>query len=447
MKWLFFIITPCFLHALTLDSGQVDYDGTTIILSDQVTVENEMGKFYAEWVKWDEKKQEMELKKEVECLFAQGMTLRCQQADFHLPQLELSFEGEVRLADAVFSMEAERLKLQISPDRRHIQELNVKEGIKCDYQDEMTLVADAGQYKRAADAPDEAPLYGLLLLTGDCGVSNKSGDRLLAEEMTVDFARHQLGMQAPRGLFSLGKDQLEVVAGKLLWDRAAEVIQLQDSVCAAYLGVGQFSTKEEMQLHYQVVEGERKLKQLLCLGETELNVKDKKQRFGCTLTCYGEILADGEKHVVVMKSPRNGEGVVSRQIFFQDGLAKMTADDVLLTFTEAVLDKVVLEGHVMLINRLTQFREGESPLQYALADTIEYLPQSKEISMAAVDQQRVLFLDRVNHIQISAPGLRIKRTTGAQKGYIQGLGDVRFSFAKKEMDKMNELFPNFGGHG
>lgn len=177
--------------------------------------------------------------------------------------------------------------------------------------------------------------------------------------------------------------------------------------------------------------------------ETHLTVEDSKKKYGCNFTCYGSMCLDRETQLITMSSPVNAAGFTERgsQVFFQDGLAKMAADTVTLSFVEEkVLDKVVLEGRVQLINRLAQFSDEETPLQYALADAIEYLPRTKELNLISNGKQRVLFQDSINHIQISAPALKIKRSTPVQRGYIQGVGDVRFSFAKNEVDLLKETF-------
>ena len=162
-----------------------------------------------------------------------------------------------------------------------------------------------------------------------------------------------------------------------------------------------------------------------------------------TFACYGSMSLDKEMQLISMISPVNSAGFTERgaQVFFQDGMAKMAADRVNLYFVEeTVLEKVVLEGRVQLINRLAQFSNEETPLQYALADAIEYLPRTKELNLVSNGKQRVLFQDSINHIQISAPSLKIKRSTPVQRGYIQGVGDVRLSFAKNEVDLLKETF-------
>jgi hypothetical protein len=82
-------------------------------------------------------------------------------------------------------------------------------------------------------------------------------------------------------------------------------------------------------------------------------------------------------------------------------------------------------------------------LEYALADVVEYSPQTKEVQLSALNKGRVLFFDKVNNLQISAPALKIKRDAVTQKDSIQGVGDVRFNFVKHELDKMKKCLGDF----
>jgi hypothetical protein len=281
-----------------------------------------------------------------------------------------------------------------------------------------------------------------------CEFSNPVGDRLTATEVILNFVKKQMTIYSPKGVLSLedAEEKLEVSAEQLFWDRGGRKVVLQENIKAHLPGMGLFSVSDEVFLGYQVKKGKKELKKLECRGETHLTVDDSKKNYGCTFVCYGQVSVDRDEQIILMSSPINGAGFTDKgaQVFFQDGLAKMSADRVHLYFVDSdekpILEKVILEGNVQLMNRLAQLLDGETPIQYALADKIEYLSRSKELNLISSSSQRVLFQDSVNRIQISAPALKIKRSSAAQRGYIQGVGDVRFSFAKNEMDLIKDTF-------
>jgi hypothetical protein len=62
------------------------------------------------------------------------------------------------------------------------------------------------------------------------------------------------------------------------------------------------------------------------------------------------------------------------------------------------------------------------------------------MTLAGVNGNRVLFFDKVNNVQMSAPSLKVRHDSSTQKDSIQGLGDVRFTFIEKELEQLKEHF-------
>ena len=58
----------------------------------------------------------------------------------------------------------------------------------------------------------------------------------------------------------------------------------------------------------------------------------------------------------------------------------------------------------------------------------------------ANEEQRVLFYDRLNKVQVSAPAVNIRRDGTTGKEAVQGMGDVRFTFADEERSALLENF-------
>jgi hypothetical protein len=141
-----------------------------------------------------------------------------------------------------------------------------------------------------------------------------------------------------------------------------------------------------------------------------------------------------------MQSPPDG-----RQIYFEDPMGKIHADAVQIDYEhgdqEISPTKIVLSGHVQLLNSFSSHSEDKnSILQYAIADTVQYFPQTKEMILSATDRKRVLFYDKINNLQVSAPELKIKRDSKVKKDTIQGIGDVRFTFVGHEFEQLCERF-------
>ena len=93
-----------------------------------------------------------------------------------------------------------------------------------------------------------------------------------------------------------------------------------------------------------------------------------------------------------------------------------------------------------MLNRFAGLEEDRDLHQYAIADIVEYVPKTMEMSFFSSNNRRVLFFDKVNNIQVSAPALKIKRDAATKKDTIKGMGDVRFSFAENEARTAQKTF-------
>lgn len=102
---------------------------------------------------------------------------------------------------------------------------------------------------------------------------------------------------------------------------------------------------------------------------------------------------------------------------------------------------ITFQGNVRMCNQFADV-EGGSPLdQYALADKMTFTPKTRKMILNAKNGKRVLFYDKANHMQVSAPILTITSGTKVGKESIRGTGDVRFTFAEQELELLRKQFP------
>ena len=69
--------------------------------------------------------------------------------------------------------------------------------------------------------------------------------------------------------------------------------------------------------------------------------------------------------------------------------------------------------------------------QQILADTLNYDPETRRITLKAFKGGRVLLLDQQNGMQISAPAITMKRNPDGNPE-IRGLGNVRMQLSQQE---------------
>lgn len=283
---------------------------------------------------------------------------------------------------------------------------------------------------------------------GICRLTDNHGNVIDADRINGDIRLQTLLFFNPKGNVT-GKrtGKVEFSAGRMFWDIPNNRAVLQEHVLLEQEGYGSLTANGEISLFLHRKKGEEELQRIQTDGKTVLNYVEKGRDGSHTLTSYGRIIVDYVEGVTMIESPRNeyGQVVEGKQVNFQDGMGIIDADQVLLTYAKEKgsmqLKKLKLEGHVRILNKYTGAHDNRTPLmQYALADWVEYIPETAEMILGSNEGSRVLFFDRVNRIQVSAPELKVKRHPDTKKESVQGKGDVRFTLMEQEMEQLRKCF-------
>lgn len=125
------------------------------------------------------------------------------------------------------------------------------------------------------------------------------------------------------------------------------------------------------------------------------------------------------------------ENVKDSCVYFRDNRGKIYAKRALINVKSNCCN---LYQDVKMINR-------EGPLeQYALADQVLILKNKREARFFSDKTGRVLFYDKVNRLQMSAPKLLIRNGASSDQNEVKGYGNVRFHFNDQEYDRLRQYF-------
>jgi hypothetical protein len=132
-------------------------------------------------------------------------------------------------------------------------------------------------------------------------------------------------------------------------------------------------------------------------------------------------------------------------VYFEDSGGDMYADHVQISYEwnnqQLIPTKIILNGNIKLMNRFDgHSQQINSILHYAMADQVEYFPHLQKVILSGQNGHRVLFFDKVNNVQISAPAIKIQKNKEDNKFSVQGIGDVRFTFIETELSQFKERF-------
>lgn len=496
-KWLFFTSTICcgiffsvlFAEdtAMVIDSGVANYDGKLITLTGDVVVEHELGTISAGCVELTTDSSDknihtscLSMKEGVNIKLKDGGNLSCALADVDYRSFEGKFHGnelqeyvtytendrnkgnELSLTVKSRHMHVQLGKSETAPQsRRCISTIAANDNVIIGYQNDFTASGDYATYQRLPSEESTGSartLTGLIALhsadkDGICQVVNNRGDTIKANHICIDTLKRQLLFAYPQGKLSVARNQgaeftqIDFSSDTMIWDEKQNALTLRDHVVINQQGIGTLTNDKEIQLFQQETNGSKQLSTIESLGTTILTYTDDDNSQTHTLTCYGKACVNHQSCQTVMESPRDSQGKVieGKQVYFKDNLGEIYSDKLTVQYT--MLDgvplptKLILEGHVRLFGRSSALTEDTSTfLQYALADVVEYNPQAKELVLVSKGKNRVLFYDRTNNLQVSAPKIKVRRDQTTNKESIQGMGDVRFSFIEKELEAMKKAF-------
>lgn len=159
---------------------------------------------------------------------------------------------------------------------------------------------------------------------------------------------------------------------------------------------------------------------------------------GMTVDCTGTAVYNAETGRLVIE--KEGAG---NKVHLLDKYGEIFSDRTVVVFGKGDLtsrvEKIELFGGVGIVNRMYGSGAGEAA-QFLLADEAIIEPLTDSVHLKAKRGKRVLIMDRVNRLQLSAESLQVKRGTDKQPFSIKGGGDVRFSFKEEELSELKKRF-------
>lgn len=451
-----------------------------ITLRGDVSVQHEIGKLFAQQIRLVTHQQEkkgrfstVELVEGARIHWSDGGVLHCDEALIDCQSLKgtfYSYSGkEVVYAGVVgtkpmplvikgkaMSVELKREKASLERKKTSISiaAMQAEGDVVMNYAQDYTILADQAVYQCVQRDSFDQKIAGIITVNMNssdlfCTVFRGEKDKILAKAITVDTMKKKISFLDAKGELSISPSRrlgnvIEFFTNHLLWEDQSQKLIMSGDVSIYQKGLGKLVTQDQVELTQHLISGKREVKSIFFPGNTVLSYMDVEKSETHTLICHGPLTVDHEHLKVVMECPKDemGRFLEDKQVFFEDQFGKIYADKAMISYAwregQMEMQQIILEGNVHI---LSYQKKKESPeLQYAMADKIEYTLLSKEMVFSSQKGRRVLLYDAVNHMQISAPALRVQRDQLTKKDSIQGVGDVRFSFVENEFEQLQQRF-------
>ncbi len=476
---------------INLEAKEAQCSNRMIELNGSVTIDHELGVLKAAQVTLEPQQEGLKqplitLKEDVTVDWWDGATLSSQYAQFNLATLTGHFEGSPkapyiryirpdRAKNRAIALSGQKMDLQIketagSGERRgfKLETLDLDGEVALAEEGFYTIQADHATYSSldqeqssSAASLTRQPAQIVLTrqqLTDFCSVKTATGDCLFARYLTLNLPERVISGEAIKGELvashraavkesPAASEVMQVECERLVWRVPEEILELQKEVELHHPGYGDLRCDQKVSLKRHRFEGMWQLKGIETEGVTHLLYRGDPTTTHC-LTCYGVVSIHHDELFTTLHSPKNSENQVeeAKQLLFEDGYGRIYADKAKIEYDMIGLRpkpcKIILCGNVRMHNSYKQPLGSETDVQqYALADLVEFYPETRQMRFSSLDpKRRVLFFDRVNNLQMSAPRLSISRGPHQGKETIKGEGDVQFVFREQEVELFKKRF-------
>lgn len=452
---------------LSVESDTARYAGKEIFLAGNVVVEHPLGVISGQTVQLQQEAHAyfIKMSDQVRISFKEGGQLECGQAEVDCQLMTGCFQANETQPQVIYTeSNPSHVSLKVQSREMHlalcqkqsnqetskewqIEKITATDNVSVKYDDLFTAFGEILTYQTSA-----ANQAGTIELQGSqekemCHVETPEGDFIKAVHIHIDTqSRQSLLTQTHGQLQALAKGEILFSADRMKWDDPHHLLTLEGHVTITQPGMGQLVTDEKVIFRKANFNGKNQVRSVTLPGKSVLTYEDTEKRlFVHTLTCHGHLEVDRCTLETVASSPLDAAGNVikDQQVHYIDPIGEIYADQFSVSYMQkqgkTVPSHIIFRGNVYICNQGDG--SAESLLkQYILADKVEYYPQTKEMYLSAKDGKRVLFYDKIDNLQVSAPSLKIKRDLISKKESIQGYGDVRFNFIEHEFDKLKSRF-------
>lgn len=473
----FFLVLALFCLPLSADDAirisadRSDYDGEHLQLSGNVFVEHAFGRVTADRAiapyHQGQRDRRVTLEDNVRITLSDGGTLFCGKAVLdgrtllgvfrsNDSQKKVSYRGYIEDGQGkLMPLEVTSAWMQLQLDcigeaaQTVVQTIEAQGQVFIKFGEDVLAFADEAIYRHAGFLCPDTDFPGTITLKpwlgSQCRVIHNKHDQVNADKIQIDTVLHSLSFHNASGHFLLMQegvpsDRVLFKAQRIQWLEREEMLRMEGDVEVREREIGRVTTDKQLIAKFSQGNGQRQLSYLESPANTRISYNNSKRMGKHLVHCPGPILIDHSEKVVHLK----GLGP-QHQLHYRDRMGELYADRAILFYSgdgeEPEVDKLQLEGAVRVRNTAPLDPKDTSPvLQYALADEAVFLPHRDLLTMSSHSSRRVLFYDKMRNIQMSAPGIQIKRDGKTNKKSFEGLGDVRFTFAQQELDDMNKLF-------
>jgi hypothetical protein len=465
------IITACIatvssyagVNEVHINSGDVEFNGTQMILHGDVSFEHMLGNAKArhailkrEYSHHNSRFRMFYLSDDVSIAFHNGGAVFCDEAEIDCRDFWGLFRGgrdtQARYVERSydkygeafdFVVEGKIMNVVLGKDDKNytLETLSVYDEVKLEYGDAYTVSADEAFYKKYGDMPH----CGYVTFSAHdrkskkCYIKSSDGDNIQAKRVIIEDGGEYILFHDVAGCFSSEKlafldgSSLSFSSKKAVWDANNGVLSMHKNA-----SIEQSSgMRIEAEGLIRIIRDDNPaaahiVKDVQSEGRTTLvfGVEERQE-----ITCSGGMHIDYQRLQAELYSDKDAD----EQVKFCDATGEIYGDNVVIHYT--FVDEGLVPKEIFVTGNVRVVEKGEkSVTRFALADTLHISCFSREITLEAEEGNHVLFFDKDKDVKISAPAVLARRSSDNKIDTVQGLGAVRFVFSEKEQHRLKQSF-------
>lgn len=351
----------------------------------------------------------------------------------------LILSGDVSLSLGNTLLESDEMRLSFLGGQlgtKSIDIMTAEGNVSIDYRKLFSAEGHRAEYKLGTITllPNEAHPR--------CSVSNDKGFHATMDSAVYTQKTGELVLIQPEGRLEVsvqGAEPVNFRAQQLFWDNASQQLTLIDDVVIELPGLVKLENDDRVTLTWSDHEGKHVLSKLSSSGKSKIQRFDSEGDSSFIVETQGVTFYDVTKGWLTFASDPDHE------VHYYDRVGHAFGRELFIDFipntTTPSARKISLNNDVKLLTGVIVI-EGKvkGASQYVLADTLKFDPKKKTLMMECSDGRRVLFCDKMNHLQMSASKLVMKQDPGMDRPSVKGVGDVRFRLKEKELEQIKKRF-------
>lgn len=281
-----------------------------------------------------------------------------------------------------------------------------------------------------------------------CVIETQSGIYVTVSKAIYFPNSREVVLEDPKGVITSVTGVTSPIAfraKRLYGDEESQQMTLIDDVAIHVPEEMSLESSDRVTLFFRAVEGTRVIDRAVCSGNQTICGYDSHGEQEYILANEGTLWVDLQTKTLRISSDARAEISYRNRlghVFGKDLTVDLSGEDGYLPPRKLTLcgDVQLLSGGIIVNGEL------QGATQFVSADSLELDPDRKSLVMRSYRGNRVLFFDKMNNVQMSAPKLVMKQDEVLGRPTVKGFGDIRFRFMQQEFEQIKKRF-YFGNGG